>query len=197
MTRPAFQVHTQDQFFSDGETARASLLDESYQGIVSPFDGVFYPDIAKIDPVLEAELWFGVQEIVGERIRASAIFARLSVDGVKAPHQVHTDAIMGDYTAIVYMNAPEHCQGGTSVLRHRETSLATHPTTPEEIAYCTRDSNDPTKWVTTYFAEMVFNRIFVCDSKLFHRSEPIGGFGKTVADGRLVVVGFFNRAREK
>lgn len=181
-----------DGFLDNAEAFRQYAINESYEGVTSPFDNIHYPDISlKVPPNIEMEIKSKLAERDIGPITNSTIFMRMSKAGVKAPHQAHTDKIMGDYTLLLYLNKDEDCQGGTDILKHID-GMEVHPTAQEEISLWERDANIPEQWTKTGFCPMKFNRAFVLRSDLFHRSQPLGGFGDTPENSRLVLIMFFN-----
>lgn len=180
-----------DNFLARPREARDQLLKLPFKEVVSEFDGVAYPDICRDLPQILCEEFQAKIAILIGSIDPVIIFARLSTLGNNAPHQAHTDARMGQFTAIIYMNLPHQCLGGTSILEHKE-GMVTQPTTDQGIQLLDRDCNISQKWNIVGGSQMKFNRMFLVASELFHRSEPIGGFGKDLNDGRLVLTMFFN-----
>ena len=56
-----------------------------------------------------------------------------------------------------------------------------------------KDSNDPSKWrVYDWLAEGGANTAVIFPTYLMHQAHPNDGFGKTNADGRLVLTCFFD-----
>lgn len=153
----------------------------TYEDETNPADGVVYPGIYRHVPT-----WGTRQRLAGffGDVRINALFLRLSVDGVAVPHQAHDDSVMGRYSLMVYMNRAEDCCGGTSLVRHVDGDI-----TPDVWA---RDTNIPDQWEVTSLCEMKPNRAFIFRADLMHRAEPIGGFGKDAAGGRLVMTAFFD-----
>lgn len=185
-----------DDFFDSPFLIRAHAMSNEYADQLSP-DGVTYPDISiEIPEDIKAEFKTKLEALVGGKIKEFTPFLRLSRQGVPVPHQAHTDAILGQWTALVYLNRPEHCIGGTSLLQH-VSGMDTHPETPEQEALWRQDTNDPTKWLSVGGCAMKFNRLFMVDGRLFHRAEPIGGFGDSKDNGRLVMVAFFTLAERE
>ena len=181
-----------DNFFELPMSVREKIVALPFCDVKNPFDGVTYPNIsAELPSDLQTEIVKKLARIAGVKIMPKAIFARLSLLGQEAPHQAHTDTVMAQYTALIYMTLPEECQGGTSIVEH-VTGMRVTPRTPEESEIWRSDTNLPDKWRIVGGAEMRFNRLFLVNSDLYHRAEPIGGFGKTVHDGRLVIGCFFN-----
>lgn len=181
-----------DDFFEDGREVRDEALKLSYEGVTSPFDGVFYPNISlKVPGPILDEMLNKLSTII-EPVKRSTNFIRLSTEGTMAPHQAHTDKIMGKYTALIYLNEIFPKDSGTTILEHSSGLMASHPKTKTEEEIWARDTNDSQMWKIVGNCPMKFNRLFVIDSELFHRSEPVGGFGSTIEDGRLVLISFFN-----
>ena len=153
----------------------------SYEGVINPADNVLYPGISIDIPELTLQF-------LG---RPRYTFMRLSLEGIPTPHQAHTDMLMGHRSLMFYLNRPEHCRGGTSLVQHKETGMYRNPVSAEEEALWKRDTNNPEMWEVYELAEMVSNRCVMFDAELMHRAEPIGGFGNNAQNGRLVLTAFY------
>jgi len=116
---------------------------------------------------------------------------------------IHADACL--LGGILYLNRAEHCEGGTSVFRHRETGLFAFPTEEEQARlglaadargyfhyFCEREGMDRTKWEEVARAEMKPNRLVLIGGGLFHSHSSV--FGNDLEDGRLVQLYFLNPA---
>lgn len=174
-----------NNFFDDFEEFREYLDKLDYTGVVNPEDGVMYPGISLQIPdyfKLQVQLKVGTPK---------RLFLRLSPEGQETPHQAHNDEVMGKYTFIVYLNRRDHCAGGTSLLKH-ESGFDRGPCTEDQVEMWRTDTNNPEKWSITRQYDMEPNRAILYPSELFHRSEPIGGFGTDATNARLVMVGFFD-----
>lgn len=115
---------------------------------------------------------------------------------------IHADACL--LGGILYLNRAEHCQGGTSVFRHRETGLFAFPTEEERARlglpaddrgcfeyFCQREGMDRTRWEEVARAEMKPNRLVLIGGGLFHSHSSV--FGNDIEDGRLVQLYFLNQ----
>lgn len=181
-----------DDFLDNFEALREAADSVEFKDEVNPVDKVTYPNIFKGIPEGRAqEIESKLALLVGRAIKVNTMFARLSPRGVHVPHQVHTDTSMGDYSVMIYLNRLEDCRGGTSILRHH-AGMESEPRTEAELKLWQRDYNDPMKWQITDHCAMVPNRMFLFRSDLFHRAEPVGGFGRDASDGRLVLTVFFS-----
>lgn len=178
-----------DNFLPDFDDWRAWADGCRFADEVNPVDGVAYPLICRDVPT------WGMQQrlvgIMGAPVSIRSIFLRLSPAGVPVPHQAHNDASMGRYSCMVYLNRPEHCQGGTALVRHL-TGFDSQPAIEVESALWHRDMNKQDHWLPYLTCEMKPNRAFVFRSDLMHRAEPVGGFGTTPQDARLVMTAFFD-----
>jgi hypothetical protein len=120
---------------------------------------------------------------------------------------VHSDTSAATYSAIIYLNPPDQCRGGTSFYRHREydwehmpdarshlAAQVMHETGmifSELLAKITSDGFDiEGKWDRVVQIPMRFNRCIVFDSRLFHART--GSFGRSFYDGRLTQNYFFD-----
>lgn len=169
-----------DNFFEDYAGVLEHVQSLSYKGEVNPVDGVMYPYINTNIP--------SPREVF-KYTKGGFSFLRLSPEGVKAPHQVHTDSVMGKRTLLIYLCEGE---GGTSLVKHRETGAFSNPETPEEQALWERDHNSYDAWDIYRYFEIKPNRAVSFPSNLFHRAEPIEGFGNNAENGRLVLTCFYD-----
>lgn len=178
-----------DDFLDDfaGWRAWADTLD--YVSIENPADSVSYPGIFKEMPTWG--LTKRLSAVMRAEVRLKALFMRLSLKGVPVPHQAHNDAVMGDYSLMIYMNRREHCSGGTELVRHAE-GMDGVPRNAIELNTWQNDTNRSEMWTAYSQCEMRPNRAFIFDASLMHRAIPIGGFGTDATNGRLVMTAFFN-----
>lgn len=181
-----------DDFLSRYAALRAYADEADYQPLENPVDHVSYPGICtQIPTEIRVEIGGRLSAVMGASVAVHFMFMRLSLAGVPVPHQAHTDISMGPYSLMLYLNREAHCRGGTSLVRH-VTGMDRNPVNAEQEALWRRDTNSPEQWTPYLLAEMRANRAFVFDASLFHRAEPIGGFGKDATDGRLVLTAFFS-----
>lgn len=158
-----------------------------YEDIINPVDGVTYPAICKTIP----------EEVVVELRRQlkvpalNVVFMRLSLANTPAPHQAHTDTTMGKNSFMLYLTRDEFCQGGTALVEHKSLRFASDPQMERELVAWQRDTNNPDAWRVYQLARMKANRAFIFPSNLMHRAEPVGGFGSSPYDGRLVLTAFY------
>lgn len=188
------QLHsmTIDNFLADFDGAR-TWADEAHYGlIVNPIDGVVYPGInTDIPQNLRDEVQFKLQLALGGSAKINMIFTRLSLQGVEVPHQAHNDATHGMMSLMVYLNRPEHCKGGTEFVT-MSGDMEYGPADDYELEKWRMWTNEPPLWDRSGICNMKPNRAFIFDSRLMHRALPIGGFGDSPANGRLVLTAFFD-----
>lgn len=184
-----------DDFFSAPEFVREDIAAGEFVDHISEWDGVRYPGINKDIPEYVTKF---VEERLGEMLHSNiaiqAIFARLTTKLLpEAPHKIHSDKIMSDFSAHVYLSKDWPTNGGTSFWFHKATGAYTHEDGMDETV--AKDMNDVEKWAPVFLASGAFNRILVHDSRLWHCAEPVGGWGTNSIDGRLVLTCFFNAKR--
>ena len=185
-----------DDFLDDIAGVRAYAQGLDYQGVTNPEDGVFYSGVSiDVENRLRAEYTYKLSMLFGSEIMPNYMFFRLSTVNSIAPYQVHTDMVMGEYAAIIYLNDAESCSGGTELVRHKETGMSINPTNKDELMLWQSDQNIAENWVRESFAEMAENRLVLIDSSRLHRSLPIGGYGNDITDGRIVLTCFFSVAK--
>lgn len=182
-----------DDFLDDFDSFRAHCDQVNYDGVENPGDGVFYPGASfDIPEDVKEEVLLKVSNLFNQEIDPLGMFVRLSKKGDYAPHQSHTDAVMAQYTMILYMNRLEDCIGGTSFVIHKDTGLYQTPVNAKQLSVWEEDYNTADKWQILKMCSMLPNRALIFDSNLMHRSEPVDGFGGNVEDGRLIFGMFFN-----
>ena len=179
-----------DGFLDTFDDLKAHAMAVDYTGVTNPADGILYPDITADIPVeVVDEVQFRLNKVIGRPVTINTIFMRLTSSNTHgAPHQAHTDTIMGNYTMLLYL---QDGPGGTSFVKHKETGMVTDPMTPYELEAWQRDTNIPEAWEITEMVEMKENRANIIPANLFHRAEPVGGFGDDVSNGRIVLTAFF------
>ena len=188
---------TIDGFLDDFGALRDHCDTQSFAGAVNPLDGVLYPGISVAIPEnVQGEIREKLRDICGGEIVDMTIFMRLSPLGVEAPHQAHTDLLMGTHGLMLYLNREEHCQGGTAFVEHIETGMTHNPACLEEERIWRRDTNDYYAWREVDRARMIPNRALLFDTARMHRAEPVEGFGERAEDARLVLVCFFGVKRD-
>jgi hypothetical protein len=182
-----------DDFLDDFNSFRAHCDGASYHGEKTPKDGVFYPGVSlDIPESVEKEIVSKVGRSLGKNIKLNVMFLRLTPFGMDAPHGAHTDSVMGDISLMVYMNRVEDCEGGTSLLLHKETGLSADPINEKQENTWKADTNSSKAWQITGICPMVPNRAFIFNASIMHRAEPVGGFGVDAKDARLVLTAFFS-----
>jgi hypothetical protein len=146
-----------------------------------------------------------IRQIIGEPVQveqtASHARFRLALDGEKGKDGVHIDPV--NWTVMLYLTLPEHCQGGTHLFRHRETNSDRAPLNEQEMlamGYKTQDAfmenvidkntNDMSKWEHLMTIPMRFNRLVILKPQQYHDAGM--SFGSTPENGRLIYVTTYN-----
>ena len=183
-----------ENVFDDFDRVREYFDTATFEDKTNPVDGVVYPNIHEAIPEdIELQLVDRINDALADNleVKEGIMFARLSPEGVEAPHQVHTDISMGSHSCMVFLNRKEDCEGGTAFVQH-ETGLFHHPINDTDLDIWKRDCNITDKWETVARCEMEPNKACIFNSVLMHRAEPVEGFGTNAKDGRLVLTFFFN-----
>jgi len=178
-----------DNFLCSFDDLKEHSLRSVFKDEVNPVDKVVYPLICKDIPKnVEIEIYQRLAIYIGDTVKNPVMFMRKSPEGVDCPHQVHSDASMGKFSLMLYLNNHD---GGTSLVRHKETGISYNPENQEYVDIVVNDQNNHEAWEITDMVDMKENRAFIFDSRRLHRSEPIGGFGKE-HDSRVVLTCFFS-----
>ena len=194
-----------DDFLADPHGVRRTALglgydpalkDGNYPGLLSDVP----LEINGLDAAVAARIGVPVAPMAG----TTHGHCRLTLAGDKGASGVHIDPCF--YSGILYLSLPEHARGGTDFFRHRPTGLDRVPTTDLALLesgfsdvndlverVVNADTLKPARWEKVMTVPMRFNRLVLFSPWLFHNSAP--GFGRSGADGRLVMLLFFAQGR--
>jgi len=163
-----------------------------FADVVNEADSVTYPLIcAEIPDDLKFSIYFALTKSFALP-KTPTVFMRRSPSGVHCPHKVHSDLSMGTHSLMLYLNQEEDCDGGTSFLSHRQTGIAYNPEDQISTSIIVNDQNNDDAWQVREMVEMRPNRAVIFDAARLHRSEPIGGFGDSPDNIRVVLTCFFS-----
>lgn len=174
------------------EEAERRVRSLDFKGIVNEVDGVLYPDLSLVPTDIGGSIHGAISDHFPEHdVEITYQFARLSVEGVNAPHQVHNDLSMGQWASVLYLTD----EGGTDLCTHRALGFAGQPETERELRAWTSDTNVPDAWHVDAYIPAERNKLVMYPGDWMHRSQPIGGQGTNANNnGRLVIVTFFDLA---
>ena len=129
-------------------------------------------------------------------------FFRRNFKGQFSKDAVHEDTDTSAFVAIMYLNLPEQCSGGTGLFQHKPTGLHFMPSDTEirargqspyrEKLRITKDWHNPDAWELTDTLDMKFNRLVVYPCSAFHSRWPREAFGTDPASARTIWISFFN-----
>lgn len=183
-----------DDFLSEFEELQNYAKTAKFADVVNEFDGVSYPLIcADIPSHLRLSIFGAIAKHFAPP-ESPTIFMRRSPAGIHCPHQVHSDARMGTHSLMLYLNSEEDCEGGTSFLSHIATGIGYAPENPQVIPIIEADQNNRDAWAVREMVDMLPNRAVIFDAERMHRAEPVGGFGDTPENTRVVLTCFFRVA---
>lgn len=182
-----------DDFLPEFEELQRYAFTAKFTDVVNDIDGVTYPMICDEIPNHLKVAVFSALAKHYDLPESPIIFLRRSPAGIHCPHQVHSDASMGTDSLMLYLNSEDDCEGGTSFLSHRLTGIAYSPEIPEATSIVVTDQNQPDAWQVREMAWMHPNRAVIFDAARLHRAEPVGGFGDTPENTRVVLTCFFRR----
>ena len=167
-------------------------LDCEFSNITNPIDGVTYPDInIELSDNVKQSVINAIEDVLGLDIAPNPLmFLRMSKLGTPCNHIHHHDGSHGTHSLMLYTN--DNIEGGTSLVRHRETGCTYAPESQSFVDYLIEDMNQVDKWVSQEKSDMKQNTAVIFDANLFHRAEPVGGFGLTQDTARIVLTCFFS-----
>ena len=181
-----------DDFFYYPAAVRSALLRREFKDYASPWDGVTYPGICEDVPFwIGGDMFKGVAALLGIGVTWSVTFARLTHPSISAaPNKIHSDHIMGDFAAHVFLSEHWPTGSGTGFFRNlRDGSEARSTGTDLRLI----NPNELSDWESVLTVPGRFNRLLIHDANLWHAALPIGGFGSSLSDGRLVLTMFLKK----
>ena len=169
---------------------RYSLACE-FKDAANPIDGVTYPAISiDIPEHIVAEVLSSIGQTLGFTPTDPIMFLRMSMEGEPCPHVHHHDLSHGTYSLMLYLNNDE--RGGTSLVRHGPSGCMYAPFDKDISAYIQSETNKLDRWVPYHKSNAVENSAAIFDAGLMHRAEPVGGFGTSQDNARIVLTCFFS-----
>jgi hypothetical protein len=193
-----------DDFLKDPEQLRQIALEAEYSEL---HPDAMYPGRNSVYPQIINGYTEAIAKIVDEPLTPMEYKGtsngkfRITLDGQSGGGGVHIDNC--HWTAILYLNKPEDCRGGTDFFRHIPTNTEKAPIYSHELAkYGIKDfpelwdnlinphTNDTSKWEKTFSIPMKYNRLVLIRPWYWHNAGT--GFGDSVENGRLIYMGFFN-----
>jgi hypothetical protein len=191
-------VEILDDFLPDPEAFRQEALKSPFYDIRGP-DGVNYKNIC-VRPSDEFEALFS--ERLKAKVKVGYSLLRRNFEGEMPNNAVHSDNSYDEYAAVLYLNQPEDCQGGTAFWKWKELDTAEWP--PEDFIRrrgkkpsriyerLLADHNRAEAWELLHVGEMKFNRVVCFPTKVFHSRWPFAAFGTTPETARTIVATFFS-----
>ncbi len=191
-----------DDFYDDAMDVRARALELEYP----ESDDAYYAGRNSREALLTDGIVQMVSHLIGSDLVPSPHSSignfRITLKDDKPKQDVHVDPNR-DWAGVLYLTAPEHCQGGTTFFRHKELGIDKMPSDVEEIqkfgysdhehmrrSIVEHDGMDRSKWEETMTIPMRFNRLVLFRSWFWHSFTE--NFGDTMANGRLIQIFFFD-----
>lgn len=178
-----------DDFLSAPTQARGELLEQDMMDYQAS-DGVTYPGIVRLPKHMEEEIYLRLNTIFGEQVDPDPLmFARFSLADMKPPHWAHSDRQMTEWVGLLYLSPVDLPHDGTHLVKHKQTGMEKHPTTPDQVHTLMSEANDKSKWDITMTCPSKFNRMFIVSADYLHAAAT--KFGSRKEDARLVCTTFF------
>lgn len=179
----------------DALRLRAQAMEADYQPFCGSYGTSEETPVGHIAVVELAGVHARIQEAVNRHVIAKWTGFRLDYASETPSLPVHFDTELGgDYAAVLYLNLPSQCAGGTAFWRHGASALGLLPAnaSPETEAKYRADGADPGLWICESVVAMAWNRLLVYPTDYFHSRLPFAGFGSTPSDGRMIAGAFFD-----
>ena len=174
------RIRTFDAFLRDPERYRNDALMLDFKSFHFPectFHGIA---IAPLDGLVPSLIRAAFPEA-----RPTLSFFRRSPAGQEEPHFIHTDADMGDWSAILYLNPKPPAKDGTVFWTHTATGAIESAIAHER----SDEGQDADGWEIRHAVAGAFNRLLMFPSTFFHSRAIFDNWGRR--DGaRLTQVTF-------
>lgn len=142
-----------------------------------------------------------ISELVGHRVEPANVPSharfRLALEGDKGTESVHIDPV--NWTVLLYLTLPEHCQDGTHLFRHKATNSDHAPYNERQMIemgfksendlmtnLLAKDTNNPNAWEHLMTVPMRFNRLLIMRPQQYHDAGL--SFGDKPENGRLIYI---------
>jgi hypothetical protein len=161
-------IEIRDNFFENPEEIVQGILQGDFTNVESPYGGGVFPGInSEVPKEISDKFLEKLQLLAPGRMIKPIVFARVkNSDTGTGPTTVHTDEMMGDFSAHVYLSKCPVLGAGTSFWDEKmETRL--------------------------FLVDWKFNRLLIHKAQFPHCPEPVNGWGHDKSDGRLVLTCFF------
>ena len=185
-------VVIKDDFYDNPDEIRQLALQKTYE---EPPAGT--PRLAVTAVCSEAEsrnmfdrLASYLPNPAGNRIVGANILFRYTLADAQKKVFCHVDGCSN--AGIVYLTKPEHCDGGTTIYRHRETGDEIYNKQNRHLY----DFRNPEQWEVIEEIEMAYNRLVMYPGQLFHAITPVF-FGDSIDNARLTQNVFIFRERDR
>lgn len=180
-----------DDFFSNPAAVRSAVLAGEFADITNQADGVVYPGISVPPRAVQEELISGVTFIMlslnAGRVVPGSIFCRATYANMVARNKIHSDVVMGTHAAHVYLSKEWPDGAGTTFFTNKTQGMRhTQDTDVDAVR-----PNEPADWAKYCSVQAAYNRLLIHRGDAWHLAEPVGGWGTSPADGRLVATMFF------
>ena len=180
-----------DDFYADPDVVRQQALAASYEKPPQHTPRLAVTAIcndAEIKAMCELlRPW--VPPIDGNQVAGVSVLFRYTLESAVKKIFCHVDGCSA--AGIVYLSKPEHCAGGTTIYRHRETGDEIYVKANRELY----DFNDPAQWEVITEVDMVYNRLVMYPGQLFHAITPVF-FGDSIDNARLTQNVFIYREQD-
>lgn len=176
-------VRVFDKFLPDPEAYRRHALGLEYRTYEFPQEGVTFHGIA--EPA-GAEVPLKLVRMFPAAVPTLSFFRR-SPAHQKEPHFIHTDADMGEWTAVLYLNPNPPPGDGTAFWRYRPTGEIENPT--PHVRSAEGQTPDPALWGRWRTVHAIFNRLVVFPATYLHSRALFANWSRG-AEARLTQVTF-------
>jgi hypothetical protein len=183
------EVIVLDNFLKRPELEREKALKQNFKTV--EHNGLKYRGIAMTEDLRNLHR---IENLLGVKFKETTNYYRINLENEENETYIHSDILIGSFTAILYLN-PEYPKGhGTAFWRHGLYQFESHEPKEErnddfwKSIY--EDGFHEDRWQMTQLVEAKFNRLIIFYSPRYHSRYPMKSFGHTTDEARLIKVYF-------
>lgn len=182
-----------DDFLIDPMVIRNNAIQQGFAD--QEFQGSTYHTVNTNIP---EEVQYAIEAAYGRAIKIHVAAFRQGKKNSPIHNLVHADNSCAQMAAVLYLNKPEDCVGGTAFWTHEQTGWDKMPSDIElrKAGYTLesfgKEWHEKEKWKLTSICGMRFNRVVFYSTEAFHSRWPFEGFGNNESNARLVLCVFFD-----
>jgi hypothetical protein len=161
-------ILTVDNFLDDPDSERSRALSSKYEKIEHM--GTTYNGVEEVE---SPEQYEKIKTILGAKEGRFHSYYRRYMDGDGHKEFIHSDLGVGEAIGILFLTAPDDCNGGLAFWKHKKYGIEVEPQDDKRLAAIMKeDGEDESLWEMTDYVPMLFNRLVIFYAPRYHSRYP-------------------------